>query len=153
MAEDFQLFYEIIRKWIYTHLRMMVIQNSCFFIMFFYIFSISTNFIVWRRNLHCVLLTHHDLSKREEKTLINTVRNNWVSTRPCLCSKWAIFKLAWQMLICCRNSFYDQILLKYVGYHSSRDLGPNFSVPLEIQAFKVKIAKKMDILLSKIKNS
>ena len=30
---------------------MMVIQNSCFFIMFFYIFSISTNFIVRGRNL------------------------------------------------------------------------------------------------------
>ena len=38
--------------------------------------------------------------------------------------------------------FYDQILLKYVGYHSSRDLGPKFSVLLKIQAFKVKTAKK-----------
>ena len=27
-----------------------------------------------------------------------TVRNNWVSTRPCLCSKFSIFKMSWQML-------------------------------------------------------
>ena len=36
---------------------MMVIQNSCFFIMFFYIFSISTNFIVRGRNLQLVHAT------------------------------------------------------------------------------------------------
>ena len=27
-----------------------------------------------------------------------TVRNNWVSTRPCLCSKSSIFKTPWQIL-------------------------------------------------------
>ena len=41
--------------------------------------------------------------------------------------------------------FYDQILLKYVRYHSSRDLGPKFSVLLKMQAFKVKVAKKWSL--------
>ena len=27
-----------------------------------------------------------------------TVRNNWVSTRPCLCSNFSIFNVSWQML-------------------------------------------------------
>lgn len=52
-----------------------------------------------------------------------------------------------------KNQFYDQILLKHVGYLSSKDLGQKFSLLQKIQAFKVKIAKKMDTLLSKIKNS
>ena len=29
---------------------------------------------------------------------ISTVRNNWVSTRPCLCSNSSIFKVPWQIL-------------------------------------------------------
>ena len=28
----------------------------------------------------------------------NTVRNNWVSTRPCLCSKFSVFQTPWEML-------------------------------------------------------
>ena len=76
--------------------------------------------------------------KFQFQILIFTVHNNWVSTKPSLCSKLVLFNWSKMWVKMIENSPILQKMLLYVGYHSSRNLDPIFQVVLKIRAFEVR---------------